>query len=56
MPASSFVLRNDHGVGVERKAGYLEISERRFTCNLREVVVRESRDEFIGCRHGHFGG
>jgi hypothetical protein len=49
MPTSSFVRRNDHGVGVEITVDNLEIFERRFTRHLWEVAGREARDEFIGC-------
>jgi hypothetical protein len=56
MPTSSFVLRNDHGIGVGLMADYLEISKFRFTRNHWEAVVRNARDEFIGCRRCHVDG
>jgi hypothetical protein len=48
MPTSSLVRRNAHGIGVEITADYLEILEHRFTRHLREAVVWEACDEFIG--------
>jgi hypothetical protein len=56
MPASYFVRRDAHGVGVEITAYYLWVFKRRLARNLQEDVVRKAGDEFSGCRRGHAGG
>jgi hypothetical protein len=48
MTPSSYVRRKAHRVGVEITVDYLEIFERGLTGHLREDVVVEARDDFIG--------